>query len=70
MITPRIGRFIHWLRQKHDPDHLHRSIDREHELLGMSASHVARILEDAGFGGIRRERFVFGLNNLFSASKP
>jgi SAM-dependent methyltransferase len=70
MITPRIGRFIHWLRAKHDPDHLHRSIDREHELLGMSASHVARILKDAGFGGTRRKRFVFGLNNLFSASKP
>jgi SAM-dependent methyltransferase len=70
MITPRIGTFIHWLREKHDPDHLHRRIDREEELLGMSAEHIRRILRDAGFTGMRRRRFVFGLNNLFTATKP
>jgi SAM-dependent methyltransferase len=69
MITPRIGTFIHWLREKHDPDHLHRRIDREHELLGMSAGHVGRILRDAGFTNVERRRFVFGLNNVFSADK-
>jgi SAM-dependent methyltransferase len=70
MITPWTGRFIHWLRQKHDPDHLHRRIDREQELLGMSPRHVTQILRDAGFQGIRRKRFVYALNNLFSATKP
>lgn len=69
MITPRWGKFIHWIRFRNDPDHQDRHIDHDHELLGMSAAHVRRLLKEAGFSSVRRKRFVFGLNNLYVAEK-
>ena len=69
MITPRWGKFIHWIRFRNDPDHKDRHIDHNHELLGMSAAQVTTILRKAGFKTITRKRFVFGLNNLFVAEK-
>lgn len=69
MITPLMGKFIHWLRLRNDPDHQARCIDHSHELMGMSAAHVTQILSDAGYANIRRKRFVFGLNNIFVAEK-
>lgn len=69
MITPRWGKFIHWIRFRNDPDHQDRHIDHAHELLGMSSTQVKKILADAGFHSIRRKRFVFGLNNLYIAEK-
>jgi SAM-dependent methyltransferase len=69
MITPRWGKFIHWIRFRNDPDHQDRHIDHDHELLGMSNQHVKQLLKEAGFSSIRRKRFVFGLNNLYIAEK-
>ncbi len=61
MITPRMGKFIHWLRFRNDPDHQERCIDHDHELMGMSPSHVKKIMTVAGFKNVKRRRFVFGL---------
>jgi len=69
MITPRWGRFIHWIRFRNDPDHQDRDIDHDHELLGMSARQIREILQGAGFTRVRRKRFVFGLNNVYIAEK-
>ena len=67
MITPRWGKFIHWIRFRNDPDHQDRHIDHDHELLGMSAKQINDLLSDAGFRLHKRKRFVFGLNNLYIA---
>jgi len=69
MITPLMGRFIHWWRFKNDPDHQERHLDHEHELMGMSSKHVKNIIETAGFKNIKRKRFVYGLNNIYTAEK-
>ena len=69
MIPPRIGAFVHWLRERNDPDHKQRHIDHAHELMGMSPAHVRRVLEQAGFVNIRRRRFVFGTNSIYIAEK-
>lgn len=69
MITPRLGRFIHWLRFRNDPDHQERHIDHAHELMGMGHEHVKSILCDAGFTKIKHKRFVFGLNNIYTAER-
>jgi SAM-dependent methyltransferase len=68
MIPPRLGAFIHWMRQRHDPDHRQRHIDHADELLGMSARHIRGILEGAGFVDIRRKPFCFGFNSLYLAT--
>lgn len=70
MITPTLGRFIHWLRRANDPDHFQRHIDHSDELLGMSEAMVRDILEDAGFGNVVRKRFVMGFNSLYIADRP
>ncbi len=70
MITPTLGRFIHWLRRANDPDHFQRHIDHSDELLGMSEAMVRKILEDAGFRKVVRKRFVMGFNNLYIAERP
>jgi SAM-dependent methyltransferase len=67
MITPRLGKFIHWLRFRNDPDHQERHIDHAHELMGMDHKHTISILEAAGFKNITHKRFVFGLNNIYIA---
>jgi SAM-dependent methyltransferase len=69
MITPRLGRFVHWLRFRNDPDHKERHIDHMNELMGMSPNHVKTILKEAGFKNINRKRFVFGLNSIYIADK-
>lgn len=69
MITPKWGRFIHWLRFRNDPDHQERHLDHEHELMGMSSKHVRNILKASGYKNIRRKRFVYGLNNLYIGYK-
>lgn len=69
MITPTMGKFIHWWRFRNDPDHQERHIDHDHELMGMSEAHIRSILEAAGFSKIRRKRFVFGLNNIYIAER-
>jgi SAM-dependent methyltransferase len=69
MITPKMGRFIHWWRRSHDPDEKERHIDHSNELLGMSPSHVMNIMRAAGFKNIKRKRFAYGMNNLYVAEK-
>lgn len=69
MIPPKMGAFIHWLRFRNDPDHQERHIDHSHELLGMSEQQVRVILKEAGFSNIKRKRFAYGLNNLYTAQK-
>ncbi len=69
MITPRWGKFIHWIRFRNDPDHQDRHIDHDHELLGMSQKQVSDILKSAGFKNIRRRRFALGMNSLYVATK-
>jgi ubiquinone/menaquinone biosynthesis C-methylase UbiE len=68
MIPPLIGRFVHWIRFRNDPDHQQRHIDHEHELMGMSDQHVRAILAEAGFTKVTRKRFCYGLNSLYIAS--
>lgn len=69
MITPNMGKFIHWWRFRNDPDHQERHIDHEHELMGMSPKQINSILADAGFTNVKRKRFVYGLNNIFVATR-
>lgn len=69
MITPNLGKFIHWLRFRNDPDHQERHIDHDHELMGMSAEHISSILREAGLTNIKRKRFVFGLNSIYIAER-
>lgn len=69
MITPRWGAFIHWLRFRNDPDHQARHIDHAHELMGMSPGHIKEIIDAAGFKKLERKRFVYGLNNIYIATK-
>jgi SAM-dependent methyltransferase len=69
MITPIMGRFIHWWRFKNDPDHQERHLDHEHELMGMSPKHIKEIVEKAGFEDLKRKRFVYGMNNIYTAIK-
>lgn len=69
MITPLMGKFIHWWRFRNDPDHQERHIDHEHELMGMSPKQIYSMLNDAGFCNVKRKRFAFGLNNIFIATR-
>ena len=69
MITPRLGKFIHWLRFRNDPDHKERHIDHESELMGMDHELTKSILRKAGLFNIKHKRFVFGLNNIYIATK-
>ncbi len=70
MIPPVMGRFIHWLRFRNDPDHQDRDIDHDHELLGMHSTHVRGLMKDSGFVNITRYRFVFGINSMYVGEKP
>jgi len=70
MIPPVMGRFIHWLRFRNDPDHQDRDIDHDHELLGMHSTHVRSLMKDSGFVNITRHRFVFGINSIYLGEKP
>jgi ubiquinone/menaquinone biosynthesis C-methylase UbiE len=65
MIPPRLGVFIHWLRERNDPDHRQRHIDHQHELMGMSSSEVRTILHSAGLRRVRRKPFCLATNSLF-----
>jgi SAM-dependent methyltransferase len=69
MIPPRLGAFIHWLRERNDPDHRERHIDHAHELMGMSRAHVNKIITDAGYKLPRSKVFVYGLNRIYIADK-
>ena len=69
MITPKMGAFIHWLRERNDPDQKERHIEHSHELMGMSPKQVSDSLQQAGFKAMKRKRFVYGLNSIYVAVK-
>jgi SAM-dependent methyltransferase len=69
MITPTMGKFIHWWRFRNDPDHQERHIDHDHELMGMSPKEIKQLLARAGFHSVKRRRFAFGLNSIYVAER-
>jgi len=69
MITPRWGKFIHWIRFSNDPDHKTRHINHGSEQLGINSVDMQHLLAEAGFCINKRVRFVFGLNSLYVAKK-
>ena len=68
MLDPITGRIIHRLRLRQDPDQHERGM-LEEEDYGLWDSEVRRLLEESGFRVERRRRFVFGLNNLYVATR-
>jgi SAM-dependent methyltransferase len=68
MLDPVIGRVTHRLRLKQDPDQRERGMHTDEDY-GLWDSEVRRLLEESGFRLERRRRFVFGLNNLYLATK-
>jgi len=68
MLDPITGRIIHRLRLRQDPDQHERGM-LEEEDYGLWDSEVRRLLEESGFRVERRGRFVFGLNNLYVATR-
>jgi SAM-dependent methyltransferase len=68
MIPLWIGFFSHPIRKRHDPDQLDRGLSHEEDL-GMSTAAVRKLLESSGFRLTARERFLWGLNNLYLAEK-
>jgi len=68
MLDPVTGRIIHRLRLRQDPDQHERGM-LEEEDYGLWDSEVRRLLEESGFRVERRGRFVFGLNNLYVATR-
>jgi len=68
MLDPVIGRIVHRLRLRQDPDQQKRGM-REEEDYGLWDSEVRGLLDTSGFQVERRRRFVFGLNNLYVAKR-
>jgi SAM-dependent methyltransferase len=68
MLDPVIGRIVHRLRLRQDPDQRERGM-LEGEDYGLWDSQVRGLLEGSGFRVERRRRFVFGLNNLYVAAR-
>ena len=68
MLDPVTGRIVHRLRLRQDPDQQERGM-REEEDYGLWDSEVRGLLQETGFRMERRRRFVFGLNNLYVATK-
>jgi SAM-dependent methyltransferase len=68
MLDPVIGRITHRLRFRQDPDQQERGM-LEEEDYGLWDSEVRSLLKESGFQVERRRRFVFGLNNLYVATR-
>lgn len=68
MIPPRLSAIWHWIIRPWDEDQTERGM-KEGEVWGISSSDIATLLKNAGYCHITRRRFVFGLNNLYIASK-
>ena len=68
MLDPVIGRIIHRLRLRQDPDQHERGM-LEEEDYGLWDSEVRGLLAESGFQVEHRRRFVFGLNNLYVATR-
>jgi len=68
MLDPVTGRIAHRLRLRQDPDQHERGMLAEEDY-GLWDSEVRGLLEKSGFQVERRRRFVFGLNNLYVATR-
>jgi SAM-dependent methyltransferase len=68
MLDPAIGRITHRLRLRQDPDQHERGMLADEEY-GLWDSEVRSLLSDSGFRIEHRRRFVFGLNNLYVATR-
>jgi SAM-dependent methyltransferase len=68
MLDPVIGRITHRLRLRQDPDQHERGMLADEDY-GLWDSEVRSLLSDSGFRIERRRRFVFGLNNLYVATR-
>jgi len=68
MLDPVTGRIIHRLRLRQDPDQNERGMLGEEDY-GLWDSDVRGLLEESSFQVERRRRFVFGLNNLYVATR-
>lgn len=68
MLDPIIGRITHRVREGVDPDQQVRGIHQDEDL-GLWSSEVRRLLEESGFRVEWRKRFVFGLNNVYRATR-
>ena len=70
MLSPAVGRFVHWLRRSHDPDHQGRGSFEQDELMGMSVREVSDLIAQAGFRLESTRTFVWRLNRIYVARKP
>jgi SAM-dependent methyltransferase len=68
MINPAIGWITHRIRRRHDPDQTERGIGADEDW-GLSDGQVRRLLAEAGLKVVRRQRFVWWLNNLYICRK-
>jgi SAM-dependent methyltransferase len=68
MIPRWVGMVSHPVRKPHDPDQLDRGMGQDEEP-GLSNRELARLLENAGFEVVLRQRFMWGLNGLFVGEK-
>lgn len=69
MLDPWIGRAVHRIRHRQDPDQAVREA-RTGEEPGLSGAEVRRLITGSGFLDLRSRRFVWGLNRIDWASKP
>jgi len=69
MITPKIGYFWHKVGGPFWEDHRKRGM-KEKEVYGMTKKNIESLLIRAGFKELRSRKFAFGLNTIYSATKP
>jgi SAM-dependent methyltransferase len=70
MLSPLVGRLVHWLRRSHDPDHSGRGSFEEGEVMGLSPSETVALINRAGFRLESSRTFVWRLNRIYVALKP
>jgi SAM-dependent methyltransferase len=70
MLSPLVGRLVHRLRRRHDPDHSGRQSFGEAEAMGLSQSETLTLMRDAGFELQSKRSFVWRLNRIYVARKP
>ncbi|QDU63995.1 hypothetical protein Pan216_48760 [Planctomycetes bacterium Pan216] len=68
MIPPTLSAWWHWVRRPWDADQHERGM-KEGEVYGMTVKEVDTLLMDAGFGNLRHQRFMLGINCLTVAEK-
>ena len=59
-----VGHAIWWYSEDKHRDH------QDGEVMGMDPGEVIRLVSDAGFVGLKRRTFLYGLNSVFIAYRP